>query len=182
MRISNSGSMAECVAPSRDEASIEHASVDEGGFSKVTMTSNFTEKVVWEETITSTRSSPDEVECSSERYSVSESSWEESKEGSFIDGEHKVLSEWQADPTIIVFDIETTGFLKSGSKIVELACRDLAGGDRSTLETLVNPYQPVPLASTAVHRITTEMVNRDDIPRYNFCTLHDAIIVPITFL
>jgi hypothetical protein len=160
---SNLGPTAECVAPSRDEASVD-ASVDEDGSSKATLTSNFTEETVWKETITTTKSSPDEVECSSERCSISESIWEEFKEGSFIEGEHKVPAESQADPTIIVFDIETTGFLKSG-KIVELACRDLAGGDRSTLETLVNPYQPVPLASTVVHKITSEMVNRDDIPR-----------------
>ncbi|KAG0608740.1 hypothetical protein M758_8G128500 [Ceratodon purpureus] len=152
---------AECVAPSRDEASVDDASVDEDGLSKVTLSYNYAEEIVWEETISSTKSSPDKVEYSSVRRSVSESSWEESKE------EHKVAAEAHVDPTIIVFDIETTGFLKSGSKIVELACRDLAGGDRSTLETLVNPFQPVPLQSTAVHKITTEMVNRDDIPSWS---------------
>lgn len=164
VKIQNSGSLAECVAPSRDEAS-----VDEDGSSKIMLTSNFKDEIVWEETITCSRSSSDEAERTRERASVSESSCEEFKEGSFTEGEQKVPVESQADPTIIVFDIETTGFLKSGSKIVELACRDLAGGDQSTLETLVNPYQPVPLASTAVHKITSEMVNRDDIPRYFLC-------------
>ena len=174
----NSGSGAECVVPSRDEASVH-----EDGLSKVTMTSNFTEDIVWEETITSTRSSLDEVECSSERCSVSKSSWEEIKEGPFVEGEHKVPAESQDDPTIIVFDIETTGFLKSGNKIVELACRDLAGGDRSTLETLVNPFQPVPLASTAVHKISSEMVNRDEIPRYFlyfiwcYCCIYNILVI-----
>jgi len=149
------------MAPSSDQASVE-----EDGSSKAALTSNFAEEIVWEGTNASTRSLSDEAECASERASVSDLSFEELREGSFTEGEQKVPIESQADPTIIVFDIETTGFLKSGSRIVELACRDLAGGDRSTLETLVNPYQPVPLAVTAIHKITSEMVNRDDIPRY----------------
>jgi hypothetical protein len=69
------------------------------------------------------------------------------------------------DPTVIVFDIETTGFLVSGTKILEFACRDLAGGERSTMQTLVNPNQEVPKRSTEVHNITTEMVNQAGVPR-----------------
>ena len=75
-------------------------------------------------------------------------------------------SKMQLEPTIIVFDIETTGFLKPCHKIIEIACRDLAGGERSTLATLVNPSQAVPMSSTSVHNISSEMVNREDIPRY----------------
>lgn len=81
----------------------------------------------------------------------------------------------QLEPTIIVFDIETTGFLKPCHKIIEIACRDLAGGERSTLATLVNPFQAVPMSSTLVHKISSEMVNREDIPRYPGTDLLDLI-------
>ncbi|XP_024402182.1 uncharacterized protein [Physcomitrium patens] len=160
VRIPNLGSLTECVASLHDGAS-----VDEDVCSELALTSNLTEGVVWEEITTSTRSLND-AERASESPSVFGASCEGFKEDSSMEGPHEIPIESQVDPTIIVFDIETTGFLKPGSKIVELACRDIAGGDCSTLETLVNPYQPVPIASTAVHKITSEMVNRDDIPSW----------------
>lgn len=125
VKIQSSGLLRECVAPERDKAS-----VDDDGLSTI----RFAGEVVWEETTASTDGA--------ERATESTFSSELLEEGSFTEEEQKFPADSQLDPTIIVFDIETTGFLKAGSKIVELACRDLAGGDRSTLETLVNPYQP----------------------------------------
>ncbi|KAH6772547.1 hypothetical protein C2S52_004654 [Perilla frutescens var. hirtella] len=65
--------------------------------------------------------------------------------------------------TIICFDIETTGFAREKDRIIEFACQDLRGGDNSTLQTLVNPERHVP--NEQIHGISTQMVNRDDIPR-----------------
>lgn len=65
--------------------------------------------------------------------------------------------------TVIVFDIETTGFSRVEERIIEIALRDLQGGDNSTFQTLVNPQRIVP--NSHVHGITTQMVNRPDVPR-----------------
>lgn len=75
-------------------------------------------------------------------------------------------SEQLSNVAVIVFDIETTGFRVSDDRIVEFAARDLAGGECSTLQTLVNPERPIPLRATNVHGIDTQMVNRSDIPRW----------------
>lgn len=65
--------------------------------------------------------------------------------------------------TIIIFDIETTGFSREHERIIEIALRDLHGGENSTFQTLVNPGCSVP--NSYIHGITTGMVNRPDVPR-----------------
>ncbi|KAK6911626.1 Exonuclease, RNase T/DNA polymerase III [Dillenia turbinata] len=65
--------------------------------------------------------------------------------------------------TIIVFDIETTGFSRVNERIIEIALQDLHGGKNSTFQTLVNPGRHVP--NHHVHGITTHMVSRPDVPR-----------------
>jgi DNA polymerase III epsilon subunit-like protein len=66
--------------------------------------------------------------------------------------------------TILVFDIETTGFSRRGDRIIEFAARDLTGGKNSTFQTLINPEREIRNAD--VHRISTKMVDRSDVPRY----------------
>lgn len=65
--------------------------------------------------------------------------------------------------TVIVFDLETTGYSKVNERVIEIALRDLQGGENSTFQTLVNPQCYVP--NSHVHGITTSMVNRPDVPR-----------------
>lgn len=66
--------------------------------------------------------------------------------------------------TLIVFDIETTGFSRENERIIEIAFQDLEGGENSTFQTLVNPQRFV--ANSHIHGITTHMVNRPEVPRY----------------
>ncbi|KAM1095389.1 hypothetical protein EV1_010369 [Malus domestica] len=66
--------------------------------------------------------------------------------------------------TVIVFDIETTGFSREKDRIIEIALQDLEGGENSTFQTLVNPERSV--LNSHVHGITTDMVNRPDVPRF----------------
>ncbi|XP_042408876.1 exonuclease DPD1, chloroplastic/mitochondrial-like isoform X1 [Zingiber officinale] len=70
--------------------------------------------------------------------------------------------DWPA--TILVFDIETTGFSRQYERIIEIAIRDLIGGKDSTFETLINPKKPV--SNTYVHGIQYDMVNRPDVPTF----------------
>lgn len=65
--------------------------------------------------------------------------------------------------TVIVFDIETTGFSRENERIIEIALQDLDGGENSTFQTLVNPGRYV--ANSHVHGITTHMVSRPGVPR-----------------
>ncbi|KAK3198334.1 hypothetical protein Dsin_021749 [Dipteronia sinensis] len=65
--------------------------------------------------------------------------------------------------TVIVFDIETTGFARKFDRIIEIALKDLSGGENSTFSTLVNPERFVP--NTYIHGISTNMVCRPDVPR-----------------
>ncbi|XP_057962981.1 exonuclease DPD1, chloroplastic/mitochondrial [Malania oleifera] len=65
--------------------------------------------------------------------------------------------------TVIVFDIETTGFSRVRDRIIEIALQDLTGGENSTFQTLVNPECYVP--NPHVHGITNHMVNRPEVPR-----------------
>lgn len=76
--------------------------------------------------------------------------------------EKKDLSELA---TFIAFDIETTGFCRTTDRIIEIAMRDLRGGDNSVFQTLVNPECYVPNAN--IHGISNHMVNRHDVPRYS---------------
>lgn len=64
--------------------------------------------------------------------------------------------------TVIVFDIETTG-LRRDERVIEIALQDLAGGQNSTFQTLVNPGRHVP--NSDIHGITTRMVCRPEVPR-----------------
>lgn len=65
--------------------------------------------------------------------------------------------------TVIVFDLETTGFLRESERIIEFALQDLLGGKNSTFQTLVNPQRYVP--NPHIHGITSSMVNKPDVPR-----------------
>ncbi|KAK3036757.1 hypothetical protein RJ639_029722, partial [Escallonia herrerae] len=65
--------------------------------------------------------------------------------------------------TFIVFDIETTGFSSVSERIIEIALQDLAGGDNSIFQTLINPERYVP--NSYIHGISTSKVNRPDVPK-----------------
>lgn len=67
------------------------------------------------------------------------------------------------DVAFFVMDIETTGFDRKAERIIEIAIRDLRGGKNSTFQTLVNPGCTV--TNWYVHKITTPMVMRPDVPR-----------------
>ncbi|CAL9777403.1 unnamed protein product, partial [Musa acuminata subsp. burmannicoides] len=66
--------------------------------------------------------------------------------------------------TILVFDIETTGFSRQNERIIEFALRDLIGGKNSTFQTLINPEKDV--LNAYIHGIRTYMVNKPDVPTY----------------
>lgn len=74
----------------------------------------------------------------------------------------EVKTEWPA--TILVFDIETTGFSRRDDRIIEFAVRDLMGGKNSTFQTLINPEKDV--KNTYVHGINNSMLCRPDVPRF----------------
>ncbi|KAK1440421.1 hypothetical protein QVD17_06248 [Tagetes erecta] len=65
--------------------------------------------------------------------------------------------------TVIVFDIETTGFSRENHRIIEIAFRDLSGGVDSTFQTLVNPDKIV--TNPDIHGISTYMVSKPGVPR-----------------
>ena len=67
--------------------------------------------------------------------------------------------------TFILYDTETSGLSRKDDRIIEIALQDLSGGENSTFQTLVNPGRYV--ANSHVHGITTNMVCRPDVPRYN---------------
>ncbi|CAL9109051.1 unnamed protein product [Musa acuminata var. zebrina] len=66
--------------------------------------------------------------------------------------------------TILVFDIETTGFSRQNERIIEFALRDLIGGKNSTFQTLINPEKDV--LNAYIHGIRTYMVNKPDVPTF----------------
>ncbi|XP_010421551.1 PREDICTED: exonuclease DPD1, chloroplastic/mitochondrial [Camelina sativa] len=66
--------------------------------------------------------------------------------------------------TVIVSDLETTGFNRTKERIIEIAAQDLAGGENSTFQTLVNPGE-VPVTNTNIHGIRNDMVRRPEVPR-----------------
>lgn len=77
----------------------------------------------------------------------------------FALGGRDLASSRLADLTCVVFDLETTG-LTDRDHIVQIAGLRLARG-RPTgerFECLVNPGQPVPPSSTAIHGITDQML------------------------
>ncbi|CAN1219657.1 Exonuclease DPD1, chloroplastic/mitochondrial [Linum perenne] len=65
--------------------------------------------------------------------------------------------------TVIVFDLETTGFSRTTERIIEIAFQDLGGGENSTFETLVNPERFV--SNSYIHGITNDMVTKPGVPR-----------------
>ncbi|KAL4556225.1 hypothetical protein LXL04_038869 [Taraxacum kok-saghyz] len=65
--------------------------------------------------------------------------------------------------TVIVFDIETTGFSRENERIIEIALQDLSGGVESTFESLVNPDKFVP--NEHIHGISNYMVKQPGVPR-----------------
>ncbi|KDP23420.1 hypothetical protein JCGZ_23253 [Jatropha curcas] len=65
--------------------------------------------------------------------------------------------------TVIIFDLETTGFSRQNERIIEIALQDLQGGENSTFHTLVNPERYI--ANSNIHKITNHMVSRPGIPR-----------------
>ncbi|XP_006652848.1 exonuclease DPD1, chloroplastic/mitochondrial [Oryza brachyantha] len=69
--------------------------------------------------------------------------------------------------TVLIFDVETTGFFHKDHRIIEFALYDLSGGKNSTFETLVNPERTVPNHVARVHNIGTGLVCRPDIPRFS---------------
>lgn len=66
--------------------------------------------------------------------------------------------------TILVFDLETTGLSRYNDSIVEIGFRDLNGGVNNCFSTLVNPERDV--TNPEIHGITTQMVNRPNVPRF----------------
>jgi hypothetical protein len=74
----------------------------------------------------------------------------------------RAKTEWPA--TILVFDIETSGFSRRNDRIIEFAVRDLMGGKNSTFQTLINPEKGI--RNTHVHGISNRMLSRPEVPRY----------------
>ncbi|XP_052154329.1 exonuclease DPD1, chloroplastic/mitochondrial-like [Oryza glaberrima] len=72
-----------------------------------------------------------------------------------------------AAATILVFDLETTGYFHKDHRIVEFALCDLSGGKNSTFETLVNPERTVPNYVEHLIKIGTDLVCRPGIPRFS---------------
>jgi hypothetical protein len=97
-------------------------------------------------------------------------SWLKPGSGSWIPGIQSLwpqqTSEVDQPGTVLVFDIETTGFFHKDNRIIEIALRDLSGGKNCTFETLINPERSVPQYVSTVTRIGTDLVCRPDIPRY----------------
>uniref|UniRef100_A0A0A9DQF6 Exonuclease domain-containing protein n=1 Tax=Arundo donax TaxID=35708 RepID=A0A0A9DQF6_ARUDO len=98
-------------------------------------------------------------------------SWHKTDSGSCIPGIQSLwlqkTSEHDQPGTVLVFDIETTGFLHKDHRIIEFALRDLSGGKNCTFETLINPERNVPQVVAAVTSIGTDLVCRPDIPRFS---------------
>lgn len=89
-----------------------------------------------------------------------------------------VKTDWPA--TILVFDIETTGFSRRYERIIEFAVRDLMGGKNSTIQTLINPEREI--KNAYVHGISSSMVCKPDIPRYDIFNRCSVDIVKLFLL
>ena len=69
-------------------------------------------------------------------------------------------------PTIIVFDLETTGLSKEKSRIIELAAQSLHD-PASSFSTLINPGRfTIPAAITSLTGITNSMVSASNVPSF----------------
>ncbi|TVU14847.1 hypothetical protein EJB05_38343 [Eragrostis curvula] len=97
-------------------------------------------------------------------------SWPKADSSSCVPGIQSLFlqqtTEHEQPGTVLVFDIETTGFLHKDHRIIEFALRDLSGGKNCTFETLINPERDVPRFATAITRIDTDLVCRPEIPRF----------------
>uniref|UniRef100_A0A0D9W9Q5 Exonuclease domain-containing protein n=1 Tax=Leersia perrieri TaxID=77586 RepID=A0A0D9W9Q5_9ORYZ len=69
--------------------------------------------------------------------------------------------------SVLIFDVETTGFYHKDHRIIEFALCDLSGGKNSTFETLVNPERTVPEHIERLINIGTDLVCKPDIPRFS---------------
>ena len=103
----------------------------------------------------------------SDTFSVNKTEISQFQKSQYIDIQQKIAENKDLSSlvTIIVFDFETTGFSRLNDGIIEIALRDLEGGENSTFQTLVNPKRYIP--NSHIHGITTRMVNRPEVPRYS---------------
>ena len=65
------------------------------------------------------------------------------------------------DMPVLVVDLETTGLNVRRDRVVSIGAVPVFAGDvnqAAALDTLVNPERPIPPRSTAIHRITDDMV------------------------
>jgi len=71
-----------------------------------------------------------------------------------------VLGHRIADTTIVVFDLETTGFSpRSGDEIVEIGAIKVHGNEViSEFHSMINPLRPISDGASAVNGITHYMV------------------------
>lgn len=100
------------------------------------------------------------------RTTFSESALSRFKSIKISDAEEKFLGVGNSEQPVKIFviDTETTGLSKDRNRIIEIAIRDLSGGENSCFQTLVNPQ--VDVQNSHFHGITTTMVNHPDVPRY----------------
>ncbi|KAL4636751.1 hypothetical protein ACB092_03G031300 [Castanea dentata] len=119
----------------------------------------------------------DGVVSKSDAFSVNKTELSQFQNIEYCDIRQKIAEnkELASLVTVIVFDIETTGFSRENERIIEIALRDLEGGENSTFQTLVNPQRFVP--NSHVHGITTRMVNKPDVPR-----MEDLIPILLQFV
>ena len=59
---------------------------------------------------------------------------------------------------IIAIDLETTGLSPLVDRIIEIAAMKITPEETTVFQTLINPQIPIPPHTTAIHKITDEMV------------------------
>ncbi|WCJ43011.1 Polynucleotidyl transferase ribonuclease H-like superfamily protein [Euphorbia peplus] len=106
----------------------------------------------------------DEAVSTSATLNVNKAEISELHKLQYTDIQPKVVENKEtANVTVIVFDIETTGFSRDKDRIIEIALQDLQGGENSTFQSLVNPgSRSIP--NSHVHGITSHMVKRPGVP------------------
>lgn len=67
---------------------------------------------------------------------------------------------------ILVLDLETTGLYIDNRRIVEIAVRDMRGGENSAMHSLVNPGSDASMDPEAerAHGISLEDVQKPSVP------------------
>ncbi len=69
-------------------------------------------------------------------------------------------------PSIVVLDVETTGFDYLTCDVIELACLQLQAPDQvRSYDWLINIGKPVPKKITAITQITNDMLTAEGLPR-----------------